>query len=685
MPLEAPLADSIGGGPWPAWPQADADHLLVTGAQMADLESQLFASGLPVEALMEKAALAIARRLLTRPPAAALVLVGPGHNGGDALVVARELRLAGIPVRLWTPFSRHKPLTGAHLRHARWLGIPVLEEDPDPADGALWIDGLFGVGQRRAPDARLTSLLIRRQQRRPGALLAIDVPTGLCSDSGRPLGLAAARASCTYCLGLLKQGLVQDSALAWVGQLERIDLGLPARLLRPLATSQPLALGSADGAKAPWPRLDPAAGKYGRGRLLVVAGSPAYPGAAQLCLQGASASGCGSVKALVPEALAPTLSGSHPHVVVLAASALAQPGALERFDAVVVGPGLGREHADADASGQGLWNQLQRFDGLLLLDADGLNQLAERSQAEESGVRGWLLGRHGPTWLTPHGAEFDRLFPGLAGLPPLEAAAAAARETGSTVLLKGAHSVMATADGRRWQLTETCAAAARAGLGDVLAGYAAGRGAMAVAAVRALAAEPWGAAGQSPAAEPSPAAEQPCSAGQARTARQAACPDQAVSPEQALGPEQVATTEQAVTPEHAVAPDQAVAQEEAVAPEKAVGPDLAADPDQTGAPGGDGAGGGADPAGRAGANGTGGPSQPAPATGPGGGARDVSPSLTLDGALLAAAALNHALAGQQAWRRGGPGGATPMAVAAALAEERFNQSTQTCSQSVVNL
>lgn len=85
----------------------------------------------------------------------------------------------------------------------------------------------------------------------------------------------------------------------------------------------------------------------------------------------------------------------------------------------------------------------------------------------------------------PHGAEFERLFPDLAGLPPLEAAAAAAQGATATVLLKGAHSVIAAADGRRWQLIETCPDAARAGLGDVLAGYAAGRGAMAVAAGRA--------------------------------------------------------------------------------------------------------------------------------------------------------------------------------------------------------
>ena len=560
MAPEAPLPHPTSGFPGPGWPAADADHLLVTGSQMAALENELFASGLPVEALMEKAALAIARRLLEKPPAAALVLVGPGHNGGDGLVVARELHLAGVPVRLWTPFERPKPLTSAHLGHCRWLGIPLLEEEPDPGDGDLWIDGLFGVGQRRPIDDAIASLLTRRHQGRPGALVAIDVPSGLCSDSGRLLGRAAARAQTTYCLGLLKQGLVQDAALAWVGQLERIDLGLPADQLAPLAASQPLALRGADGATAPWPPLDPAAGKYGRGRLLVVAGSPSYPGAAQLCLQGASASGCGSLKALVPEAGAPGLWASQPHVVLLDPEALLLPRALARFDAVVFGPGLGppnQQRADPSQQHlqhqqQELWDQLQGFAGLLLLDADGLNRLADLNQTQGTGASQWLRQRQGPTWLTPHGAEFERLFPDLAGLPPLEAAAAAAQGATATVLLKGAHSVIAAADGRRWQLIETCPDAARAGLGDVLAGYAAGRGAMAVAAGRAVA------AGQ---------------------------------------------------------------------------------------------------------------------------AEERSAARSLDGALLAAAALSHGQAGWLARRRGGPGGATPMAVAAALATQSFNQSAEICSQS----
>ena len=120
------------------------------------------------------------------------------------------------------------------------------------------------------------------------------------------------------------------------------------------------------------------------------------------------------------------------------------------------------------------WRYLQRlqaFQGLLVLDADGLNRLSAP----------WIAERRGPTWLTPHAGEFARLFPDLAGEPPLEAAVRAAERSGAVVLLKGARTVIATPDGRRWQLLQANAASARTGLGDVLAGFAAGRGAMAMA------------------------------------------------------------------------------------------------------------------------------------------------------------------------------------------------------------
>lgn len=453
---------------------------------MAALEQQLFASGLPVEALMEKAALAVAARILEQwgsrlATHGAVVLVGPGHNGGDGLVIARELHLAGVQVAIWSPFERHKPLTASHLRHARWLGIPQLESPPPAAGPALWVDALFGIAQHRPAGSVVEPLLIARQRQQPHTLVAVDVPTGLCGDTGRLLGEAAACAHTTYAVGLLKSGLLQDPALAWVGRLERIELGLPAALLQQLPAGQPLALQAGDLAVLPPLTLDPAAGKYGRGRLLVVAGSDRYRGAAALALLGADASGCGSLRAALPEALAAELWRWLPHAVLQRALASGSDGNLrlaaladadlERLDAVLLGPGVGAGAGCAPALEPAAWQRLQAFAGLLVLDADGLNRIDAS----------WLQDRRGPTWITPHAGEFARLFPSLAAAPPLEAAAAAARQCGAAVLLKGARTVIAAPDGRRWQLLRAAAAAARTGLGDVLAGFAAGRGAMAVA------------------------------------------------------------------------------------------------------------------------------------------------------------------------------------------------------------
>jgi hydroxyethylthiazole kinase-like uncharacterized protein yjeF len=491
------------------WPERDANHLLVTGAQLEGLENTLFASGLPVEALMEKAGLAICRRLLqvlNQPgwqrlgASGVVVLVGPGHNGGDGLVVARELHLAGLAVRLWRPYPTQRPLTAAHWRHALWLGLPELPEPPDPCQPLLWVDALFGIGQRRPPGEQVEQLLIERQRQRPGALVAIDCPTGLCADTGRRLGMGAATAAITFCLGLIKQGLIQDPALAHVGRLERIDLGLPPQSLGGLADCA-LALGAEDApsvaawAGAPgsdWQGPDPAASKYERGRLLVVAGSRRYRGAAHLALAGASASGCGSLQASIPAELADDLWTLLPHVVVRQDLGATEMGALdlaaleldgvERLDAVVLGPGIGRPNpasAFSPPRDTTAWDRLSAFEGLLVLDADGLNRLADQDSQQPDGALAWLRRRGGPTWLTPHRGEFARLFPDLAELPALEASRAAAQASGATVLLKGARSTIAAADGRRWQLLEACPAVARAGLGDVLAGYAAGMGARA--------------------------------------------------------------------------------------------------------------------------------------------------------------------------------------------------------------
>ena len=438
---------------------------------MAALEQTLFDSGMPVAALMEKVGLAMAAWLLARRDLlhhGVVVLVGPGHNGGDGLVVARELHLAGIAVSLWCPLPIRKPLTTQHLRHGEWLGVRRLAQEPDPGGAELWLDAVFGLGQSRPLPELLADLFRRRQQLRPGALISLDVPSGLCSDHGIVLGEQAACASVTLSVGWLKCGLCLDPARPWVGALVRMDLGLAPAVMGDSAAVLPRRLPVGEARTAPFPPLSPTAMKYERGRCLVVAGSDRYPGAAHLALRGAMASGCGSVQAVVPPCLQSGLWQVLPEVMQL------EDGLIpERLDAVLVGPGLGEPSH--------WWNQWSEemlgFAGLLVLDADGINGLA----ASPEGWR-WLLKRQGPTWLTPHAAEFSRLFPNCGAGDALKRAIAAARCSRCCILLKGAHSVLADPSGASVVLTGTSPRVARTGLGDLLAGFATGWGAKAVAA-----------------------------------------------------------------------------------------------------------------------------------------------------------------------------------------------------------
>ena len=457
---------------------------------MAAIEKEMLASGMPVASLMEKVSQGMVAWLRQQPgllDKGVIVLVGPGHNGGDGLVVARELHIAGFNVQIWCPLPIRQPLTAKHWDHLIWLGIEQLEQAPDAASEALWIEAVFGLGQSRPLPDPLKTLLKERQRHQPGKLVSLDVPAGLCSDSGRAIAGSAAVAAATLSVGLVKRGLVQDAAAAYVGQLTRVDMGLPEKSLQQLPASQPLRIDPADIATLSCPQPAPMAMKYERGRLLVIAGSDHYRGAARLALEGALASGSGSVQAAVPAEVANQLWKETPEVVLAAGLETAADGLmplggwlaghdLNRIDALLLGPGLALGPA-------GSWSTvaepLQRFEGLLVLDADGLNRLANDPKGWH-----WLKRRRGPTWLTPHAAEFQRLFPELKDLEPLDAAVEAARLSGAVVLLKGAHSVVADPSGAAWQLADTADWVARTGLGDVLAGFAAGWGALALAAAQ---------------------------------------------------------------------------------------------------------------------------------------------------------------------------------------------------------
>jgi hydroxyethylthiazole kinase-like uncharacterized protein yjeF len=457
------------------WPRIHAPAVVVTAAQMQAIEAQVFAAGMPVAALMEKVAGLITRWLVETYPSQTHprvgILAGPGHNGGDALVVARELHGRGYGVRICSPFSRHKPLTADHLRYAQHLGLPVGSTLASLGDVEVLVDGLFGFGLERPITGDLAQLVAAVNDY-PSPVVSIDLPSGLHTDSGEVLGTAI-QATHTLCLGLWKRAFCQDAALGYVGQAHRLDWDIPDTAIAPELGANPQVRRITKAAvvqRLPLPRR-PDTHKYRVGQLLLVAGSRSYGGAALLSGLGARGSGVGMVTLAVPESLRLMAVAQLPEALVIgcpetddgAIAHLPDDLDLSRYDAIALGPGLSK------AAGLALDAALASPTPLVL-DADGLNLLAEGDRVHT------LAQRSAPTLLTPHIGEFKRLFPrGLDdAMDTGEAAQAAAAQSQAVVLLKGACTAIAAPDGQLWYGPPSTPALARGGSGDVLTGLVGG-------------------------------------------------------------------------------------------------------------------------------------------------------------------------------------------------------------------
>ncbi len=454
-----------------------APHLL-TAAQIQALEHQMFGWGMPVAALMEKVGLRAADLIQQRYPrhrcARVGILVGMGHNGGDGLVVARELLLAGYQIKVWQGSHALKPLVANHAAYLRSMGDVWVEALGELADCDLLIDGLFGIGLSRGLEDPWAAA-VRWANHSGLPVVSLDLPSGLSADSGSPLG-PCIRAELTLCLGLWKRGLWQDPALEWVGEVVGIDFGAPAQLLASLETVQDQAsvprLICPTQAQQWIPRPPQRTHKYQQGHLLIVAGSHRYAGAAVLAVLGSRGSGAGMVTVAVPQSLKALIHQWAPEVLVwpcqeTALGEIANLGELDPtgFQAIVVGPGLGSEPKRVL---QPLRDFVRdRGHGIpMVMDADGINGLAAW------GIDQWqALGPQ--TVFTPHEGEFRRLWGDIDLTDRIRAAQQAALTLGTTVLLKGSRTVI-TGSGGTWVNPQSTPALARGGSGDVLTGLLGG-------------------------------------------------------------------------------------------------------------------------------------------------------------------------------------------------------------------
>lgn len=452
---------------------------VVTIEQMRALERDAEALGLPGPALMENAGRVVADIVVSRYDRSvvdhALVLVGPGNNGGDGLVAARHLHDAGVKVVVYLvnrPSAEDaKALLlqqrGIHILNlADDLGLARLDAALDQAD--LVVDAVLGTGRARPITGALADVLdrVNRQAPRP-VVVALDLPTGVDADTGE-VDPHALIADVTITLGHPKRGLLLGAAVDHVGDLVVADIGIPA------VVSSTLPIDYADDALvAPLLPTRPRASHKGLfGRVVAVAGSALYTGAPVLAALGAERIGAGLVTLACPASVRDSLAA---HTLETTFLPLPDGGAgelgptsleplvsaLGTYAAILIGPGIGRSAATRTFLEQ-LLARLQGSSLPLVIDADALTILSEWPR--------WWARLPPRSILTPHPGEMARLTGVTADGDRISRAITAARAWNAVVVAKGAYTVVAKTNDRGTVLPFALPALATAGTGDVLAG-----------------------------------------------------------------------------------------------------------------------------------------------------------------------------------------------------------------------
>lgn len=462
---------------------------LVTGTEMRAIEASVFAAGETASALMEVAgrevALAIQGHLGSARARRVVVLVGPGNNGGDGLVAARHLHDAGAEVVVYLLAPRHPD--DSVLLEVRSRDLEVIS----PSDGTRLdsfaesveradaiIDAVLGAGRRRPLEGVIADALALLGRRR-SPLFAIDLPSGVDPDTGAA-DPQAARADVTLSLGFAKLGLYSWPGSSYAGKVNVLDIGFAATIADEIKT----VLLTSDWAREQLPERSGQSNKGTFGRVLIVAGSTNYTGAAVLAALGALRSGAGlvtlagiaqvraAVAAQLPEVTYLPLPESDGTVAIDSGDVVV--GSLASYDVLLIGPGLGQS-ANAQTLVSGVLSDPAAGSIATVVDADALNCLAK--------VSGWSALLNQGAILTPHPGEFARLCRltiSEVQADRLALARSRAQEWRQTVVLKGAHTVIAEPEGQALVSSSANAGLATAGTGDVLAGTIAGLAAQGV-------------------------------------------------------------------------------------------------------------------------------------------------------------------------------------------------------------
>ncbi|MBT9384225.1 NAD(P)H-hydrate dehydratase [Pseudooceanicola sp. CBS1P-1] len=483
---------------------------LLTGTQMQALERAAMARGeARGTALMETAGKQVVESIYStfpdssaKPDRSALILCGPGNNGGDGFVIARLLATRGWQVRVVLAGERAQLAGDAAGNCQLWgeLG-DILPPDPEAVERALprpdlVVDALFGTGLKRPLSTALRALLSHALDIAHHSV-SVDILSGICADSGRWLGSLPplGPVDLTVTFHRPRTGHMLSDGGTATGRLVVAPIGLPQAAPVPPGAGPVVGLVTAPaglGDKA-------AAGhKYSHGHALILSGGPGRSGAARLSARAALRVGAGLVTLAAPSAAHPEIAAQ---ITALMLRRLDSPEELDRlladprYGALCLGPGMG-----PDARTRLLLRHALAHGRAQVLDADALGCWSDAPEDF------FALTRGTETVLTPHGGEFARLFPDLAARlrapattgpawSRLDAVAEAATRSGCCVLLKGADTVIAAPDGRRAvhaALRERRAPwLATAGSGDVLAGLICGLLARGLACYEAACAAAW--------------------------------------------------------------------------------------------------------------------------------------------------------------------------------------------------
>lgn len=456
-----------------------------TTAELRSLEAQWIELchnnwGLVLMELAGKRSAEVARAMWQEHCGPVTIFCGRGNNGGDGLVVARYLSLWDVPCTVFMVEGQQKAPSEKRTESLinkealEKLGSKIKSIGPNDVDGikkqvsesAIIVDALLGTGLDRNLEGIYKQLVdLTNNSGRP--VLAIDIPSGINSDTGQIMG-SAVTAQQTVTFGYLKAGLLLYPGADLAGQLTLVDIGLPE-----LQTESKHWLTTYDHVRQLLPKRPTNSHKGTFGSVLTVAGSSNYRGAATLASLSALRTGAGLSVLSTPKSVIP---GENVLEVIykplpetdsgcIAANAIDQVlEELPKHSAIIVGPGLG-SHEETISFVQKL---LPSIDKPCIVDADGLNAIAKNTS---------LFPRNKQFVLTPHPKEFSRLT-GMSTEDTqsnrIESALKGAREFDAIVVLKGAHTIIAAPTGEVFINPTGNSGMATAGAGDVLSGIIGG-------------------------------------------------------------------------------------------------------------------------------------------------------------------------------------------------------------------